>query len=462
MLISAVNNFNKTLLTYSNKNQKENHYYTPVYDTGLKQDRLELSFQRIKPSAINFLKNKRPFQKEAMNPKNPKWNTAIARVSEIDKNKFDTRTEFERDKDRIIHTDGFAKMRLKTQVFPVCEDDTVTTRSIHVLLVADISRNISKKLGLNEELTEAIALGHDIGHAPFGHDGEASLKNITRKEGLPLFWHEKNSLRMTDKLLTLKNNRGEENNLGLTYAVRDGIINHCGEVDENFIKPRNEVIDLNTITRAGQVQPYTWEGAVVKISDKIAYLGKDIEDASKLGIFSNKNFEDLKNIAKKDLPEFEGEVTNTSLVNLFVNDIIDNSNPQKGIGFSEPVFKFMNDVKEYNYKNIYKAPNAKNMTQDDCDKVIGTIYTNYLNKYNGENTVEQLKKEDNKHSQNFAKWLTKYTVNKTRPDEFKNTPVYNIENKKEYKQAIVDYISGMTDNYALKTYDDIKTAKSTK
>ena len=136
-----------------------------------------------------------------------------------------------------MHSEGFDRLRFKTQVFPSPDNDMISTRSSHVFQVTDIARNISKKLGLNEELAEAIALGHDIGHAPFGHDGEKSLNKIALTHRLQPFWHEKNSLRMADKFLTLQNSKGQENNLGLTYAVRDGIINHCGEVDEILLSP---------------------------------------------------------------------------------------------------------------------------------------------------------------------------------------------------------------------------------
>ena len=166
----------------------------------------------------------------------------------------------------------------------------------NVALVSDIARSISKHLGLNEDLAEAIAQGHDIGHTPSGHDGEKVLDSISRSKGLPKFWHEKNSLRMIDSILTLLNSKGQQNNLGLTYAVRDGIINHCGEVDDNFIKPRKNILKLEEISSPGKVQPYTWEGCVMKIADKIAYLGRDLEDAQRLGILSKEQLDELEHI----------------------------------------------------------------------------------------------------------------------------------------------------------------------
>ena len=396
------------------------------------------------------------FKDCSMTENNPKWANAIKRYTSIEHKPNDIRSDFERDRNRIMHTDGFDRMRFKTQVFPLCDNDMVSTRSTHILQVSDIARNISKKLGLNEDLTETIAMGHDIGHSPFGHDGEKSLQYICQREGLPNFWHEKNSLRMVDKILTLPNSKGCENNLGLTYAVRDGIINHCGEVDKNFIKPRDNVIDLYSITAPGQVEPYSWEGVVVKISDKIAYLGRDIEDATKLGILNSKNHKDLKQILKSYIPNSDYELNNTSLISLFVNDIIQNSSPQKGIGFSKPVAELMNAIKKYNYENIYLKQNAKSISQTGCDNIINTIYNHYDAYYRGNNTIEELGKVcNNKYTDNFKNWIVKYSSNPYRPLNFSNAVIYDLNNPKDYKQAIIDYISGMTDKYAIKTYESI-------
>ena len=136
---------------------------------------------------------------------------------------------------------------------------------------------IAKYLGLNTDLTRAIAMGHDLGHAPFGHEGEVELTKIRKELGMDAFWHERNSLRIIEDIELLEDNNKNYQNLNLTYAVRDGIISHCGEVDENGIMPRKEKIDLDTFETSGQYQAYTWEGCVVKIADKIAYLGRSEE-----------------------------------------------------------------------------------------------------------------------------------------------------------------------------------------
>ena len=144
----------------------------------------------------------------------------------------------------------------------------------HVSHVASVASTIAKHLGVNEQLASAIALGHDIGHAPFGHHGEDCLnKLLEQKEGFNApkkFWHERNSLFFADYIETLQDPSGVEQPLNLTYAVRDGLICHCGEIDQQGIKPRTEDIDLYSIKRPGLIQPFTWEGCVVKIADKIA------------------------------------------------------------------------------------------------------------------------------------------------------------------------------------------------
>lgn len=438
--------------TAVNNHSSQQYLYNPVYYRK-KQDTVEISFKgsSIVDNLTFKFKNK-IFEKDAMTPGNPNWAKAVQRYSSIETKENEIRSDFERDRNRIMHTEGFDRMRFKAQVFPVCENDMVSTRSSHVLQVSDIARNISKKLGLNEELAETIAMGHDIGHSPFGHDGEKSLKNITIKEGLPLFWHEKNSLRMVDKILTLENSKGKLNNLGLTYAVRDGIINHCGEVDDNFIKPRKNILNLEEISSPGKVQPYTWEGIIVKVSDKIAYLGKDIEDATKMGIFTKKNHQELNQILKKYLPDTDCQLNNTYLINLFVNDLIKNSSPQKGIGFSKPVYELMKEIKNYNYEHIYHAKGVKALSQKQCDEIIEGIFYTYKSMYKGKDTITYLETFNNPYISNFKNWLVKYSQTSERPPEFCNKILYDISKPEDYKQAIVDYISGMTDKYAIKTF----------
>ena len=410
--------------------------------------------ERIYPSfKAAILPRMQLFKNEAMTENNPKWLNAVSRITPLDDKPDDVRTPFERDRNRIMHCDAYDRLRFKTQVYPIPENDMLSTRSSHVIQVVDVARNISKRLGLNEELAEAIAQGHDIGHSPFGHEGEYALRDITKREGLPVFWHEKNSLRMVDHLVTLQNSKGYNRNLDLTYAVRDGIINHCGEVDENFIKPRKEFFNLEEITKPAQVQPYTWEGIVVKISDKIAYLGRDIDDAYRIGIYTDKNLKELKQIVKSIKPDFKGEINNSSLMNLFINDIVQNSSPLKGIGFSSPVAKIMEAVKVYNTDNIYFKDEIKGLSRKEIAKIVETIYSRYDLTYKCKDTIDYLDKSRNPYVKSFRSWLIARSDNPYKSQNDINEVVYDLSSQKDYKQAIIDYISGMTDKFAIKTYN---------
>ena len=408
-------------------------------------------------TSYSFKSSNSKFQNEAMNEKNQRWENATKRESPLDTKPFDLRTPFERDKNRIMYSEGYDRLRYKTQVFFNPQNDMVSTRSTHVALVSDIARSISKRLGLNEDLAEAIAQGHDIGHTPFGHDGEKVLDKISQSKGLPKFWHEKNSLRMADDILLLENSKGELKNLDLTYAVRDGIINHCGEVNQNFVMPREEFIDLKTIQRPAQVQPYTWEGVVVKISDKIAYLGRDIEDAKKMGILKGKQLKELNKMMSKHLGIPNLEANNTNIVNLFINDIVQNSSPDKGIGFSEPVANLMDDIKEFNYKNIYLKPEVKKINTKTVDELINPVFDYYESNYDERAFVKNTRK--NPILTTFKNWAVKYTNTPERPKNCDNKILYHLKNPKEYNQAVVDFISGMTDKYILRVFKFIQKAK---
>ena len=238
------------------------------------------------------------FKDYAITPNNEKWENCIYRVGTLYQKEFEIRSDFERDYNRILNSSAYSRLKHKTQVFYATTNDHVCTRIEHVNIVASIAKTIARSLGLNVELVEAIAFGHDLGHSPFGHHGERVIAEIMVDEKFPEpFWHEKNSLRMIDYIETLPNYYGEHDNLNLTYAVRDGIVCHCGEVDENALKPRNEFVDLEYMKK-GQYMPYTYEGCVVKISDKLAYIGRDIEDATRYNMFSKKDFATLKQIAQ--------------------------------------------------------------------------------------------------------------------------------------------------------------------
>ena len=386
------------------------------------------------------------FKDYCANPNNPKWGNMIKREKELYSRKEDIRSEFERDHNRIINTTGYRRMKHKTQVFFSPTNDHICTRIEHVTHVESISYTIANYLGLNTELTKAIATAHDIGHSPFGHAGERILSEISLRDIGETFWHEKNGVDMVDKIELLADNRGDKQNLNLTYAVRDGIISHCGEIDENFLMPRDEAIDLKKYTMPNQYAPYTWEGCVVKIADKISYLGRDIQDAIILGIL-DENLEKLYEILNANLEE---PINNTVLINNFVYDLCVNSSPEKGMAFSEKAFEMINQIKKFNYNYIYFS-GKRDLEIEYFKLIINTIY----------NTLKQLRTDKEKilklHTKlasDFNEWLSTYW-NLERKEKQKNDVIFNMQDEKDFCKAIIYYISGMTDNYAIDMYNRI-------
>lgn len=391
-------------------------------------------------------------QNEAMFEGNPKWENAIKRKKELYQRNNDIRTEFERDYTRIIHSNGYKRMKGKTQVFFSPESDHVCTRIEHVTHVESISHTIAKGLGLNTELTKAIATAHDIGHSPFGHEGERILSEISKRDIGESFWHEKNGLDFVDKIEILEDNQGKKRNLNLTYAVRDGIISHCGEIDENNLRPREENIDLSEYKYPNQFKPYTWEGCVVKIADKISYLGRDIEDAISLGILD----EHLDELYKMLNYNREIIINNTVLINNFIYDLCENSSVEKGLCFSDEMYNLINDIKKFNYKHIYLADRMKPSIQY-FKIVLNQIYDLLKSAFEKNKTVENIKKLGKFYPKligEFEGWLSCYW-SLERNECYENDAVFDIDNEKEYYKAIIYYISGMTDKFAIDVYDEI-------
>ena len=290
---------------------------------------------------------KNKFIKEKIDENHPNWIKCITRLAPLSHKPFDIRTPFDRDATRIIHSNAYRRLKHKTQVFFSPENDHICTRSEHVTHVESISYTIANYLGLNTELTKAIATAHDIGHSPFGHQGEKILSQISQRDIGEKFWHERHGMIMVDKVELLENPSKERCNLDLTYAVRDGIISHCGEIDENMLRPRDEFINLYEYNYPNEYAPYTWEGCVVKISDKISYLGRDIIDAVTLGILDKNN------------QEIE---SNTVIINDLIYDLCENSNFEKGLCFSDEMFKKLNALKKFNYENMRFLHGCKNNT----------------------------------------------------------------------------------------------------
>ena len=377
---------------------------------------------------------------------NPKWKNIIKRENELYSRGNDIRSDFERDYTRIIHSLAFRRMKHKTQVFFSPTNDHICTRMEHVILVESISNIIASYLGLNTKLTRAIAIAHDIGHSPFGHQGEKILSEISQREFGKTFWHERNGMEMVDKIILLEDDKQHLQNLNLTYGVRDGIISHCGEIDENGLNPREDYIDLYNFNYPNQYKPYTWEGCVVKIADKIAYLGRDIQDAITLGIL-DKHLNELHEILNMDKDD---KINNTIIINNLIYDLCENSNEIDGLRFSDKAFEFMNKLKEFNYKYIYLDDRLKASTEY-FKIVLNTIYETLKRYYYEREHIKSIYPEI---IVEFENWLKMYW-NKERIDICKNKKVFDIDNREDFYQSTIYYISGMTDNYAIDIYNKI-------
>lgn len=264
----------------------------------------------------------------------------------------DIREPFSRDIDRILYSDSYTKLAGKTQVHPVDVSCGITTRMIHVNYVSRIARSIARGLSLNEDLVEAGALAHDVGHVAFGHDGERALNDVTKSNGLGYFKHNVHSARA---LMYIEN---QGSGLNLNYQVLDAALCHNGEILDNEYVPKGKSIlefmdEYNRCySEKVNLRSSTLEGCVVRISDIIAYIGKDIEDAIKLGI-----------VDQDYIPESIGSVlgyTNREIINTIVLDIINNSMGKCYIKLSPIVFDAIFNLKKLNYKKIYDFSSSRN------------------------------------------------------------------------------------------------------
>lgn len=395
------------------------------------------------------------FENYAATPENPNWKNMIKRETELYNRNNDIRDEFQRDYTRIIHSNAYRRLKHKTQVFFSPENDHICTRIEHVTHVESISYTIAKYLGLNTELTRAISVAHDLGHSPFGHEGEKILSEISKNDFNSTFWHEKNGLNMVDNIELLEDNNKYMQNLNLTYAVRDGIISHCGEIDENSVKPRNEFINLNDYSYPNQYPPYTWEACVVKIADKISYICRDIEDAITLGIL-DEQLNELYSILK--IEENNEPINNTVIINTLIHDLCKNSSPENGLQFSNKALDLMNKIKAFNYKNIYSSNRIK-PSRRFFNLAINEIYNTLKSTYDKENTLANLKileKSYPKLGESFIGFIQNYYDFGNRDAlKLKNKILFSINEPTDFYKSIVYYISGMTDNFAIEIYNEI-------
>ena len=289
----------------------------------------------------------------------------------------DFRTEFQRDRDRIIYSNSFKRLKNKTQVFFAPEGDHYITRMTHTFDVSQIARSISRVLSLNEDLAEAIALGHDLGHTPFGHVGEYVLNKLTDKG----FMHNEQSLRVVDVLE--KGGRG----LNLTYEVRDGILQH-----------------------KSSGKPATLEGEAVSLADRIAYINHDIEDALRAGILKE---EDLPENAVKVLGKRTKERINTAIA-----DIYEQSSGKPYVKMSDEVMAATNELRTFMFARVYKLTN-KSM-QDRAERMLTQMFRYFME------NVEKLP-----------------------------APYLKLLERFDKEQVVCDYLSGMTDRYAITVFESI-------
>ncbi len=337
----------------------------------------------------------------------------------------DLRTSFFHDIDRIIYSLAFIRYQDKTQVFSEIKHDHISRRMIHVQFVSKIARTIGRALGLNEDLIEAAALAHDLGHTPFGHIGEQILNDLSLKHHEGYFNHNIQSVR--DLMNIEKYGQG----LNISLQVLDAIMCHNGEFTLNKLevkyKTKEEFLeeyqkcyeDKNALAN---LKPMTIEGCVVRISDMIAYLGRDIDDAIRLNL-----------ITRGDIPKSITSVlgsTTKEIINTCILDIIENSYQKNYILISDKVYKALNELKDFNYKHIYN----KSMSKQDISKItfmFETLFNTYL--------------QDLKKKNNDSPIISSYLNNMV--DSYKKN------NTKE--RIVIDYIAGMTDDFFFKEYERI-------
>lgn len=337
----------------------------------------------------------------------------------------DIRGPYFRDQTAIIHSFPFRRLKHKAQVFFSPNNDHVCTRIEHALHVATIGATISKGLCLDENMSYAIGLSHDLGHAPFGHAGEETLKEKTKEVGG--FIHEIHGLRVVDIL----GNGG--NSLNLTYGVRDGIVCHCGEKPDKEIIPRREVIDLSLIKDRDQY-PCSYEGCIVRMSDRIAYLGRDLEDAIYGGFIKK---EDVPRIVEDELGETNGEIINTLVI-----DVIETSKKKGVISLSDDRYGVIMKLYEFSAERIYQHPAIKRY-KNYCEKIVESLFDYLVNVYgNWDMELGAYEKSPVPLDVRFGRYLR--TMGRRYSEE-----------KASAKTIVRDYIAGMTDGYALRCMREI-------
>ncbi len=340
----------------------------------------------------------------------------------------DMRPSFFRDIDRIIHSLAYARYIDKTQVFSFVQNDHITHRVLHVQLVSKIARTIGRSLNLNEDLIEAIALGHDIGHPPFGHTGEKFLNDICKREKIGYFCHNAQAVRVLKDL----------EDVNITVQTLDGILSHNGEIlinqykpdfaktKEKFLEDLDNVFNVENYSK--KVKSMTLEGCVVRISDIIAYIGRDIEDAILIGT-----------VKRSDLPYYITRVlgnTNSKIVDTLVKDIIMNSYEKQHLELSKEVFEALMELKRWNNKNIYES-NTATKNHNVLQNLFNNIFDAYMERINNIDYSAMIKIDENTESSDKIFY------------EFLNSKTREYLTNTDKRRIIIDYIAGQTDKFFL-------------
>ena len=329
----------------------------------------------------------------------------------------DYRLPYKRDIDRIVHSKAYSRYVDKTQVVYLVENDHIAHRSLHVQLVSQFARGIGEILCLNTDLVEAIALGHDVGHPPFGHEGEGYLSNLSEAYGNGIFAHPLQSCRLFSAI----------ENLNLGLAVYDGFLCHDGGMqhpqltprwgktwDDHFGEKEQKLSDPEQ-----NILPATLEGCLVKLCDTMSYIGRDIEDAISLGI-----------IQRSQLPRTILGTTNGEILNFLASDLIANSYKQPYIALSQEAFEALKILREFNFQRIYTDPKLKRES--------AKIQRSY------QILFELLLDDYDKKKQSSYMWKH-YLHNKEERYLAQTAPV----------QMVIDFISGMTDSYFIRTFEKL-------
>jgi len=382
----------------------------------------------INPQILSEIRNN--FAEDALLSPNAAKNSDAKRYFP-ENSENEIRPPFFHDTDRIIHSNAYTRYIDKTQVFYLCKNDHLTHRVLHVQLVAKIARTLGRVLKYNEDLIEAIALGHDVGHAPFGHTGERFVSAFLKEKKEGCFCHNAQSFRQLHEIE--KNEAGHF--INLCIQTLDGILCHNGEwlVKEYRNNPEKtgemlftEYQKCLTEEETKNLRSMTVEGCIVRVSDVIAYIGRDIEDSIAVNL-----------VKREDIPADICEIlgnSNKQIVNSLVLDIINNSYGKGCISFSKDVFNTLDRLKSWNYDNIYN--NQKKMSEDSK---IETMFNYVLNSISSESLHGNIKLQ-------YEKWK-----NEQNEEYFKENGPARIA---------ADYLSGMTDDFLMSSYTELVVPKS--